>query len=84
MVNVLVFVDNAPPKILRLSGFRNAVMYLDAGGNIRKMKLEIIFTSYLNGKSGAILLISDRHVDLEELLRAHRELIADKTPSHTD
>jgi hypothetical protein len=46
--------------------------------------LEITFATYLNGKSGAILLISDRHVGLEELLKAHFELITGKTRSHTD
>ncbi|HGG8828654.1 TPA: hypothetical protein ACJJ1H_004683 [Enterobacter kobei] len=78
MVNVLVFLDNAPPKTLRLSGFRNEVKYLHVEGRVRKMMLEITFATYLNGKSGAILLISDRHVGLEELLKAHFELITGK------
>ncbi len=36
MVNVLVFLDNAPPKTLRLSGFRNEVKYLHVEGTLQR------------------------------------------------
>lgn len=38
------------------------------------MTVQIVFATYLNGASGAILVVSDRFVLLDEILCAHQAL----------
>ncbi len=78
MINILAFVDNAPPKIIRASTYRTRTTYLCRDGKVRGMAVQIVFATYLNGKSGAILVVSDRFVSLDELLCVHQELIVSR------
>lgn len=43
----------------------------------REMLVDIFFTTFLNGKSGAVLVAADRAVTRREIVEAHLKLIAE-------
>ena len=62
------------PKIIRASTYRTRISYLCRDGKVWGMTVQIVFATYLNGASGAILVVSDRFVLLDEILCAHQAL----------
>lgn len=74
VIDILAFIDNEPPKIIRASTYRTGISYLCRDGKVWGMTVQIVFATYLNGASGAILVVSDRFVLLDEILCAHQAL----------
>jgi len=76
MANVIVFIGNEPPRLLKLSLFKKSVDYLYPDKVVREIPVEMIFATFSDNKSSAVLIAADREVTLREIRAAHLKLIA--------
>lgn len=75
MVKILQFLNGKPPKAVSYSGYQSSVAYRTNDGEIKKVGVAMIFTTFNDGTSGAVLVAADREVTHEEILNAHERYI---------
>lgn len=77
MADVLIFTGNEPPRLLQITVLKKSISYVCPDKISREMPVDIIFATFLNGKSGAVLVAADRAVTRREIIEAHLTLIAE-------
>lgn len=75
MAQVLIFTNNEQVKLLKVRDYRNRISYLNANKEVKHLTVEMFFSTFLNGESGAVLVAADRYVSRDEILDAHESLI---------
>lgn len=75
MRNIIVFIDEQDPKVVRKHGNSSRIFYLYPDGKPRALTVHTTFATFINGQSGAICFAADRPVSHNELLQAHDELL---------
>lgn len=75
MVQILVFANNEPVRVLRVHSHKSKISYLYSDKAVRKLNVRMFFSTFLNGKSSVVLVATDRCVSREEILEAHDTLI---------
>lgn len=75
MANVIVFIGREPPRLLKLSLLKKSLDYLYPDQIVREVPVEIIFATFSDNRSGAVLIAADRKVTLNEIRAAHQKLI---------
>ncbi|ESN53981.1 hypothetical protein JW314_08125 [Enterobacter roggenkampii] len=76
MVQILIFAENDNAKLLKIRNYRNKIRYLYANKEVKYLDVVMFFSTFLNGKSGAVLVASDRYVTRKEILEAYDALIS--------
>lgn len=76
MPSILVFIGNTPPQRLEVNEFRTGISYLYPDNVAREIPVRVIFGTFLDGKTSAVLVSADRQVMRDEIARAHMHLIA--------
>ncbi|WP_312805858.1 hypothetical protein [Atlantibacter hermannii] len=76
MPSILVFIGDKPPRRLEINEFRTGISYLYPDNVAREIPVKVIFGTFLDGKTSAVLVAADRQVTRDEIARAHRQLIA--------
>lgn len=80
MAQILIFAGNEHPKLMNVRTYRRKIRYKRANSEITYLNVEIFFSTFLNGESGAVLVATDRNVSRNEILEAHNALIACNQP----
>lgn len=75
MVKILQFLNDNPPKAVSYSGYQSSVTYRSVEGGLKAVGVAMIFTTFNDGSSGAVLVATDRDVTHEEILDAHERHI---------
>lgn len=75
MANVIIFIEEKPSRLLKMSQYKTCVDYMYSDATVRKIPVEIVFATFLNDKSGVVLVAADRELTLREILLAHGALI---------
>ena len=83
MVKILQFLNGKPPKAVSYSGYQSSVTYRAAEGGLKNVGVVMIFTTFNDGSSGAVLVAADREVTHEEILDAHERYILRKRSRET-
>lgn len=78
MVKILQFVNGKAARVVKSSGYKSSINYRGNDGVIKTIPVSIIFTTFNDGTSGAVLVATDREVTYQELLAAHERLIMKK------
>jgi len=81
MADVLIFTGNEPPRLLQITVLKKSISYVYPDKVPREIPVDIIFATFLNGKSGAVLVAADRAVTRREIVEAHLKLIAEPVPA---
>jgi len=76
MPSILLFIEDHAPRRLEISEFRTRISYLYPDNVAREIPVKVIFGTYLDCKSHAVMVAADRLVTRDEIARAHRHLIA--------
>jgi len=76
MLSILVFIGDNAPRRLEITEFRSCISYLYPDNVAREIPVKVIFGTYLDCKSHAVMVAVDRLVTRDEIARAHRHLIA--------
>jgi len=76
MLSILVFIGDNAPRRLEITEFRSRISYLYPDNVAREIPVKVIFGTYLDCKSHAVMVAADRLVTRDEIARAHRHLIA--------
>jgi hypothetical protein len=76
MPSILVFIGDNAPRRLEITEFRSCISYLYPDNVAREIPVKVIFGTYLDCKSHAVMVAADRLVTRDEIARAHRHLIA--------
>ncbi|ORC19838.1 hypothetical protein B1H42_16445 [Enterobacter cloacae subsp. cloacae] len=80
MAQILIFAGNEQPKLLNVRTYRRKIIYRRANSEITYLNVEIFFSTFLNGESGAVFVATDRNVRRNEILEAHNALIGCNQP----
>lgn len=76
MAPILVFANNEHVRVLRIRDYRSKIRYLHSNQEVRSLDVIMVFSTFLNGKSGAILVAADRYVSRKEILEAYDALLS--------
>lgn len=76
MTEILIFADNKPPRLLRVSEYREKIRYFYSDGEIKCMSVVMFFATFMSGKTGVVLYAADKSVTREEVLAAQDALIS--------
>jgi len=79
VVKILQFLNGNHPKAVSYSGYQSSVTYRTTEGRLKNIGVAMIFTTFNDGSSGAVLVAADREVTHEEILDAHERYILRKT-----
>jgi hypothetical protein len=75
MVQILVFVDSEPARVMKVRPYNGKIWHLYSDRVIRGLIVKKFFSTFLNGRAGVVLIAADRPVRREEILDAHDALI---------
>lgn len=74
MSQIIVFADNAPPRLLRVPEYKSQIKYLYSNGDVKWLNVVIYFATFLSGKTGVVLIATDKPVTRQEVLDAEASL----------
>ncbi len=75
MTSILLFIGDNAPRRLRIREFRESISYLYPDNVARELPVQVIFGTFSEGITSAVLVAADRLVTRDEIARAHRCLI---------
>lgn len=78
MVKILHFLNGKSAKAVSYSGYQSSITYRNLGGYLKVVEVTMVFATFHDGSSGAVLVAADRDVVLQEILDAHERLILKK------
>ena len=78
MVKILQFLNGKSAKAVSYSSYQSTLAYRAVGGGLKSVGVMMVFTTFTDGSSGAVLVAADRNVTHEEILHAHENLIQKK------
>lgn len=75
MVQILIFANDEPARVMNVRPHNGKIWHLYTDRVIRDMAVEMFFSTFLNGRTGVVLIAADRLVSRREILEAHELLI---------
>ena len=75
MVKILQFLNGKPAEAVTYSCYQSRVAYCANDGEHKNVGVAMIFTTFKDGTSGAVLVATDRDVTHDEILDAHERYI---------
>jgi hypothetical protein len=71
---IIVFADNASPRLLKVPEYKSQIKYLYSNGEVKWLNVVMYFATFLSGKTNVVLIASDRSLTRQDVLDAEASL----------